>query len=97
MYEAAYGTSMALEGCYVEGSAAELNIYSKSSSQPSNTSILNFVADTISGTGTYQNMILVNTDRYSGTLPTGCIGVTDEQLRDAAYLSSIGFPIGVTS
>ena len=39
-------------------------------------------------------MILVNTDRYSGTLPTGCIGVTDEQLRDAAYLSSIGFPIG---
>ena len=97
IYEAAYGTQMALVGCYVEGSAPELNIYSGSSSQQSNTSILNYTADNISGTGTYQNMILVNTDRYSGTLPTGCIGITDEQLRDAAYLSSIGFPIGVTS
>jgi hypothetical protein len=94
VYEAAYGAQMALVGCYVEGSAHELNIYSKSS-QPSNTSILNFTADTITGTRTYQNMILVNTDRYSGTLPTGFIGVTDEQMKDAAYLSSIGFPIGV--
>lgn len=92
-----YGTQLSLTGCYVEGNANELNIYSQSRSLQSNTSILNFTADTISGTGTYQNMILVNTDRYSGTLPTGCIGVTDEQLRDAAYLSSIGFPIGVTS
>lgn len=97
IYEAAYGTQMALVGCYVEGSAPELNIYSEGSSQQSNTSILNYTADTISGTGRYQNMILVNTDRYSGTLPTGCIGVTDEQLRDAAYLSSIGFPIGARS
>lgn len=97
MYEAAYGAQMALADCYVEGSATELNIYSKGSSQSSNTSILNFAADSITGTRTYQNMILVNTDRYSGTLPTGFIGVTDAQLKDAGYLSSIGFPIGVTS
>ena len=95
VYESAYPTQMALVDCFVEGSAPTLNIYANSSSQWSNTSILNFTTDTITGTSTYQKMILVNTDRYSGTLPTGFIGVTDTQLKDAAYLASIGFPIGV--
>ena len=42
--------------------------------------------------GTSTN-VLVNTDKFTGTLPSGCIGVTTAQLKDAAYLSSIGFPI----
>lgn len=37
--------------------------------------------------------VLVNTDKYSGTLPSGYLGCTTAQLRDAAYLHSIGFPV----
>lgn len=42
--------------------------------------------------GTVQ-LILINNELYSGTIPTGCMGVTTAQLKDASYLSSIGFPI----
>ena len=37
---------------------------------------------------------IVNSDRCDD-VSGNCTAVTDEQLRDAAYLSSIGFPIGV--
>lgn len=42
--------------------------------------------------GTVQ-LILINDELYTGTIPTGCVGVTTAQLKDASYLSSIGFPI----
>lgn len=42
--------------------------------------------------GTVQ-LVLINNELYSGTIPTGCVGVTTAQLKDASYLSSIGFPI----
>jgi len=92
-----YGTQLSLAGCYVEGNTPSLDLYSASTSSLSNTSIINLVTDSITRTNKNPSMILVNADKYSGTLPTGCIGVTDEQLRDAAYLSSIGFPIGGSS
>lgn len=40
---------------------------------------------------------LINTDLLpsGATIGTGFIGVTTEQLHDAAYLASLGFPIGV--
>lgn len=95
VYEAAYGTQLSLVNCFVEGRTPHLDIYSVSASGLSNTSIVNLVTDSITYTNQKPSMILVNTDRYSGTLPTGCIGVTDEQLRDPVYLASISFPIGV--
>lgn len=42
--------------------------------------------------GTVQ-LILINDELYTGTIPTGCRGVTTAQLKDASYLSSIGFPV----
>jgi hypothetical protein len=39
------------------------------------------------------DVCLINTDSYSGTIPSRCVGVTTAQLKDASYLSSIGFPI----
>lgn len=41
------------------------------------------------------DMMLINTDKYSGAIPSGCVGVTTAQLKDADYLHSIGFPIQV--
>lgn len=40
--------------------------------------------------------IIVNSDRCED-VSGNCTAVTDEQMKDAAYLSSIGFPIGVSS
>lgn len=42
--------------------------------------------------GTIQ-LILINDELYTGNIPTNCVGVTTAQLKDALYLSSIGFPI----
>lgn len=42
--------------------------------------------------GTIQ-LILINDELYDGSIPTGCRGVTTAQLKDASYLSSIGFPV----
>jgi hypothetical protein len=39
------------------------------------------------------DICLINTDSYSGTIPSHCVGVTTEQLKDAEYLASLGFPI----
>ena len=38
---------------------------------------------------------VLNTDMASGTISGDFLRVTDAEMRDAAYLSSIGFPIGV--
>ena len=42
--------------------------------------------------GTVQ-LVLINNELYDGSIPTGCVSVTTEQLKDASYLSSIGFPV----
>lgn len=39
------------------------------------------------------DICLINTDSYSGTIPSQCVGVTTAQLKDAEYLASLGFPI----
>lgn len=42
--------------------------------------------------GTVQ-LILINNEMYTGTIPTGCVGITTAQSKDVSYLNSIGFPI----
>ncbi|MCR4759852.1 MAG: hypothetical protein K5705_06240 [Oscillospiraceae bacterium] len=44
--------------------------------------------------GTYMSLYCT-TDMDAITNPNGVVGVTETQLKDAAYLQSIGFPIGV--
>ena len=39
------------------------------------------------------DICLINTDSYSGTISSNCVGVTTEQLKNAEYLASLGFPI----
>ena len=57
-------------------------------------SVVDCAATSISNyTGGNGHHILINTGKYSGTIPSGCIGVTEEQLKDAEYLASLGFPI----
>lgn len=54
-------------------------------------------ADSFNCTGRSGAVNLINTDLLpsGATIGTGFIGVTTEQLHDAAYLASLGFPIGV--
>lgn len=73
-----------LINCYIEGECSA--VYALSSSQ---NTVVNCAAQTVNVGGT--NM-LVNSDKCSNI--TNGTAVTDEQLRDPAYLSSIGFPIG---
>lgn len=49
-----------------------------------------FVSDPIGGT---IQLILINNELYTGNIPSVCTGVTTAQLKDASYLSSIGFPV----
>lgn len=58
-----------------------------------NESVIDCEASAITKAYGNQTKILINTDKYSGSIPSGCIGVTTEQLKDAEYLSSLGFPI----
>lgn len=54
-------------------------------------------ADSFNCTGRSNAVNLINTDLLpsGATIGTGFIGVTTAQLKDAAYLASLGFPIGV--
>ena len=74
-----------LINCYIEGECG--TVFTQGSSR---NTIVNCTAQTVNARGT--NM-LANSDKCSNI--TGGTAVTDEQMRDAAYLSSIGFPIGV--
>lgn len=57
-------------------------------------SVVDCVATSISNyTGSKGHHIIVNTDKYTGSLPYLCIGVSTEEMNDADYLASIGFPI----
>ena len=58
-----------------------------------NESVIDCEASVITNAYGNQTKILINTGKYSGTIPSGCIGVTTEQLKDAEYLASLGFPI----
>ena len=85
--------SFAVDNCYMEGKISHCDIYSLSSTAPSNSSVLNIESDSITKSGNNPSMILVNTGKYSGTIPTSMNGVTDNQLKDADYLRSLSFPI----
>lgn len=74
------------ENCYIFGEIKECYFNSNSSKN-----ILNAYADAIAGGGT--NVAVINADKCDN-ITTGT-SVTDEQMKDAAYLNSIGFPIGV--
>lgn len=74
------------ENCYVYGKIKECHFYSGSAKN-----IINAYADLIANGGT--NVAIINADKCDN-VTTGT-SVTDEQMKDAAYLNSIGFPIGV--
>ena len=76
-----------LINCYIEGECG--TVFTQSSSR---NTIVNCTAQRVHAVGT--NM-LANSDKCSNI--TNGTAVTDEQMRDAAYLSSIGFPIGGSS
>ena len=42
--------------------------------------------------GTVQ-LVLINNELYTGTIPTGCVGVTTANLQSASDLIALGFPI----
>ncbi len=85
--------SFALDNCYMEGNISHCDINSISSNAPSNSSVLNIESNSITASRSNPSMILVNTEKYAGTIPTGMNGVTDNQLKDADYLRSLSFPI----
>lgn len=85
--------SFAIDNCYMEGKISHCDINSISSNAPSNSSVLNIESDSITASRSNPSMILVSTENYVGTIPTGMNGVTDTQLKDADYLRSLGFPI----
>lgn len=75
------------ENCYVYGKIKECHFYSSSAKN-----IINAYADLIANGNA--NVAIINGDKCNN-ITTGTT-VTDEQMRDAAYLNSIGFPIGVS-
>lgn len=83
-----YGTraSMDLKNCYLSGKCSRINLTSSATNN-----IIN--VETAAVHAVQSNMNIANSDKCAEF--TNVIAVTDEQLRDAAYLSSIGFPIGV--
>ena len=85
--------SFAVDNCYMEGKISHCDINSVGSSVLSNSSVLNIESDSITTSRYNPSMILVNTEKYAGTIPTGMNGVADTQLKDADYLRSLGFPI----
>lgn len=76
---------------YISGSIKSIRIEDRGLGAKE--SVIDTECDVISYAIGSATMTLVNTDKYSGSLPNGCIGVTTEQLKDAEYLSSLGFPI----
>ena len=78
-----------MNNTYVTGEAGSIGFtqISTDSVIDCNSTLINHAA-----WGTNSN-VLINTDKYTGTIPSDCTGVTAAQLKDADYLSSIGFPI----
>ena len=85
-----YGSraSMDLKNCYLSGKCSRINLTTSATNN-----VINVEAAAVSAA--QSNMNVANSDKCAEF--TNVIAVTDEQMRDAAYLSSIGFPIGVTS
>lgn len=78
--------SFRAENCYIFGKIKECYFNGNSSKN-----ILNAYADVIANGNA--NVAIINADKCDN-VTTGT-SVTDDQMKDAAYLNSIGFPIGV--
>jgi hypothetical protein len=76
-----------LINCYIEGESN--GVYMGNSSI---NSIINCASPEVY-IGAAGRNVLANSDKCQN-ISENCIAVTDEQLRDEAYLNSIGFPIG---
>lgn len=62
----------------------------------SNTSIIDCVVPDDTALRVTNGKAYVNSDKFGeGVTTTNCTLLTDEQLQDAEYLASVGFPIGV--
>lgn len=84
--------------CYITGALSDTAFNAEYGSANYNVVNVDFSgASTFECTGRSGAINLINTDLLpaGATIGAGFIGVTTEQLRDAAYLSSLGFPIGV--
>lgn len=89
-----YTIGMSPNNSYITGSLGRLWLARPNDDACKDSVIDMNLASVYQETGTPE-MMLINTDKYTGTVPSGCIGVTTAQLKDAAYLHSIGFPIQV--
>lgn len=85
--------TLCLNNSYLEGDMYGLSCLTTSGIVTTESVVNANISGTIRNEYAAGSKALVNTDKYSGTLPSGCIGVTTEQLTDAEYLASIGFPI----
>lgn len=89
-------SKLALQNSLLEGEFSSLslgNSYGKMQASVINADVTGNVTN-----GSYQsdtNSVLVNSDRVGGTIGNYLTAVTSQQLHDAEYLASIGFPIGV--
>lgn len=89
-------SKLALQNSLLEGEFSSLSLggsYGKMQASVINADVTGDVTN-----GSYQsdtNSVLVNSDRVGGTIGNYLTAVTSEQLHDAEYLASIGFPIGV--
>lgn len=89
----------AFENCYFSGKSVVQSIGVTYRSE-GNFNVFNIdctEASAFNCTGNSGALNLINTDLLpsGATIGTGFVGVTTAQLHDAAYLASLGFPIGV--
>jgi hypothetical protein len=92
-FNGASGSPMYLKlaNCYVSGqgtgSYAQITVVDGSSYV-----ILDIDVPTISSSSS-SSCIVINSDKYSGTVPDSAISATTAQIRSTSYLSSIGFTV----
>lgn len=94
-----FNDALDLRNCYLTGSSLDTEIDTRYSSK-SNYNVFNIdfrAASAFACTGNSGAINLINTDLLpaNAVIGSGFIGVTTTQLHDAAYLGSLGFPIGV--
>lgn len=79
-----------LKNSYLSGSVEKLTM------QASTTSVINMdISSLLTVSGTSYSYTLINSDKTAEgvTIPSSLISCTDEQLKDANYIRSVGFPI----
>lgn len=85
----------AFNNCYITGDVYDLGTIT-SSGLITSTSIFDLnIRHTLRNVGGTGNTNIVNTSKYSGTIPAGFTGLTTSDLKNAQTIASTGFPIQV--